>query len=452
MRIAGAAERDTPRTAPPILTAPPPEEGCDVRRASVGLFVDSFTPIVDGVTVTVRNYAFWLSRLLGPACVVTPRVPGHVDEESYPVIRYLSVPTLVRPPYRVGLPTLDPGLRAALRGCDFSIIHAHSPFGAGHEALRVGRERGIPVVATFHSKFRENLTRSVPIRRIVDDGIRRIVDFLFSVDQVWIPQESVAPTLRDYGYNGPYQVVENGTDFAPLKDTTRHREWGGRCLGVPDEAPVGLFVGQLVLEKNLEFLLETLPDVMEKVPGFRMVFVGQGYAEHRLKKVSRSLGIEDRVMFHDMVFDREVLRAIYARGDLLLFPSLYDNAPLALRESAAMGTPALLVRGASSAEVIRDNGNGFLAENDPREFARRIVEVVRDRGLREAAGREAQRTLCRSWQSVAREIRERYLGILRMRDQQAPGGTSRQCDAFRRTPRNRPLEDRPAPAKRHRTQ
>ncbi|HEY9594186.1 MAG TPA: glycosyltransferase [Spirochaetia bacterium] len=378
----------------------------------IGLFVDSFTPIVDGVTVTVRNYATWLDRTMGPTCVVTPRVPGHVDDESFSLIRFLSIPTIVRPPYRVGLPCLDPGLRASLRGREFAIVHAHSPFGAGHAALRVARERGIPVVATFHSKFRDNLLRSVRIRRLVESQVKRIVDFLYAVDEVWIPQESVAATLREYGYDGPYAVVENGIDFQASTDTASYRARGGRYLGVPETAQVGLFVGQIVLEKNLELLLASLPRVMERLPRFRMVFVGQGYAKHRLQKLTRALGLEERVTFHEAVLERELLKSIYARGDLLLFPSLYDNAPLVLRESAAFCTPAVLVRGASAAEVVRDAENGFLAEGDPKDFGDRVVEIMTHDELRSRAGCGAQRTLCRSWQSVALEIRERYLSIL----------------------------------------
>ncbi len=379
---------------------------------SVGLFVDSFTPIMDGVTTTVHNYAFWLARLMGPTCVVTPRVPGYADDESVNVIRFLSLPTVVRPPYRVGLPCLDLRLTSLLRKSDFSIIHAHSPFGAGRAALRVARDRGIPVVATFHSKFRESLRQFIPIRRIVDDQVKRIADFLHSVDEVWVPQESVAETMRDYGYGGRYRVVENGTDFIPFPDAARFRALGGKRLGVPETDRIGLFVGQMVLEKNLPFLLSSLPRVIAKIPEFRMVMVGEGYAKRRLQALSHELGIQDRVVFHERVFDREILKALYARADLFLFPSLYDNAPLVIREAAALRTPSVLLRGATAAEVIRDGENGFLAENDPVGFALRVIEVLEDPSMRERAGREAQRTLCRSWESIAAEIRDRYAAIL----------------------------------------
>ena len=383
-----------------------------MNPVSVGLFVDSFTPIMDGVTVTVRNYAYWLERLLGPTCVVTPRVPAHADDEGFEVVRFLSMPTFVHQPYRLGLAELDLRLRRALTRRDFSIVHAHSPFSAGHAALRTARKKGVPIVATFHSKFRENLCHALPFKRVVRDQIERIVDFLYSVDHVWIPQRSVAPTLREYGYEGPFAVVENGIDFAAPPSPALYRDAGGKHLGFPEEARVGLYVGQLIMEKNLEFLLRSVPPVLARVPDFRLVMVGQGRARRRLQRLSHDLGLQDRVIFHDVVFDRELLKAIYARGDLLLLPSLYDNAPLVIREAAALRTPSLLIRGSTAAEVIHDNENGFLAENVGEAFAARVVQVIQDPGLLKKAGEGARHTLCRSWQDVATEIREKYLAIL----------------------------------------
>jgi len=347
--------------------------------------------------------------------VVTAGVPGHSDNEEFDVVRFLSLPTFVRPPYRLGLAGLDPRLAGILKKRDFAIVHAHSPFSAGRMALRVAREKGVPVVATFHSKFRENLCQAIPVRRIVQEQVRRIVDFLYAVDQVWIPQKSAAATLREYGYHGPYHVVENGTDFVPPPDTRPYRVRGGKYLGIPEKTQLGLFVGQLVLEKNLEFLLASLRSVSVQVPRFRLVMVGEGYARRRLERLSRDLGLQDRLIFHDTIFDRELLKAVYARGDLFLFPSLYDNAPLVIREAAALGTPSVLLRGATAAEVIRDNENGFLAENSTEAFAAKVSEVLRDDDARKRAGRGAQRTLCRSWESVAHEIRDRYLAILSRR-------------------------------------
>ena len=119
------------------------------RDIFFGLFNDSFPPVMDGVTLTVKNYAEWL-RLSGfKPCVVTPDAPVR-PEVPYPVMRYFSLPIASRPPYRYGYPRLDFSIKRRLRSTPFAIAHAHSPFSAGRLALYNARAQGIPVVGTFH--------------------------------------------------------------------------------------------------------------------------------------------------------------------------------------------------------------------------------------------------------------------------------------------------------------
>jgi len=381
-------------------------------RIATGLFNDGYVPIIDGVTVTVRNYAYWLRKKLGPTYVITPFVPNYKDTDPFPVIRFLSFPTVVRPPYRIGLPDFDFRLQFILKNRDFDIVHAHSPFAAGKLALRVAREKHVPIIATFHSKYKDDLTRAIAIKAIVEDQVKRIVEFYYNVDHVWVPQESVAQTLREYGYKGPYDVVENGIDFEPPGDIAPYRERGAEHLGLSGDYLVGLYVGQHILEKNLEFLVRSLPSIMDALPNFRMVFVGKGYAKDTLIDLVRELGISNKVIFHDVVYDRELLKAIYARGDIFLFPSLYDNAPLVLREAAAMKTPAVLIHGSTAAEVIEDKENGFLCSENTADFAQTILKALSDHAMLSRIADNAQNTLCRTWEDVAMEVAERYHSIL----------------------------------------
>ncbi len=383
-----------------------------MNKITIGLFSDAYIPIIDGVSITVKNYAYWLRKIAGTTYIVVPYIPHFQDEADSGIIRFLSFPTLVRPPYRIGLPDLDLRVQLILNEKEFDIVHAHSPFAAGKLALRVARKKNIPVIATFHSKYRDDLTRAIAIKPIVDDQIKRIVDFYYTVDQVWVPQESVARTLREYGYQGPYEVVENGIDFEPPADTNSYRANGGAYLNLPPEYSVGLYVGQHVLEKNLEFLIRSLPLIMDALPKFRMVFVGKGYAKETLIDLARQLGILDKIIFHDGILDRELLKAIYARGDIFLFPSLYDTSGLVVREAAAMKTPAVLIKGADAAAFITDQENGYLAKNDIEDFAKTVLHALHDREKLLMVAEKAQQTLCRTWENVAQEVSKRYRAIL----------------------------------------
>ena len=62
----------------------------------IGLFNDGFPPIMDGVSLTVKNYAYWLNQKNENVCVVTPKIPGTQYTEKYPIYSYTSIPIPMR--------------------------------------------------------------------------------------------------------------------------------------------------------------------------------------------------------------------------------------------------------------------------------------------------------------------------------------------------------------------
>ncbi len=204
---------------------------------------------MDGVSLTVRNYAQLLNRTMGDTYMITPSYPGYVDTEEFPVLRYTSAPIPGRYPYRMGLPRFDFELHRRLRDIPFDLLHCHSPFSAGRYALRLARRKNIPVIATFHSKYKDDFSRAIRYPVIVEMMIRHVVNFYSEVDEVWIPQPAVEKTLREYGYKGRVVVMENGTDFTAGEDPEMLRKNARNKLGLAENKPVFLFVGQLILEK-----------------------------------------------------------------------------------------------------------------------------------------------------------------------------------------------------------
>jgi len=143
-----------------------------------------------------------------------------------------------------------------------------------------------------------------------------------------------------------------------------------------------------------------------------MVFVGNGYAKDFLVSLTKELGIADRVLFHEVIYDRELLMSIYARADIFLFPSLYDNAPLVLREAAGMKTPGVLIKGSKASEVIQNGQNGFLCEETITHFAETVVKVLSKKDNLAVIGAEAQRTLRRTWESIIDYVIKKYQHVL----------------------------------------
>jgi len=377
----------------------------------IGQFNDSFPPMMDGVALTVRNYAYWLNQKMGETTVVTLKVPGYVDHEPFPIIRYPSIPLLVKPPYRLGLTHLDPFLQRRLRQKNFDLIHAHCPFSSGQVALHLAKKNKIPFIATFHSKYRDDFMHFIHNARMVAPIIKGIIQFFEAADEVWLPQESVAETIREYGYKGKYSVMENGTDFVAGQNMAQFKLDSRQKLGILPGQKLFLFVGQLTDEKNTVFLLKALS--LLKDLDFIHYFVGMGYARAALETLAEQFGISDKVHFLGSIYDRDRLLSIYAAADLFLFPSLYDNAPLVLREAAATLTPAVLLKESTAGEILMDGVNGFLSENSPESYALKIRESIKDKDNLLRVGMEASRTVCHSWEKILDEVQDRYIQLIK---------------------------------------
>ena len=187
------------------------------KLKTIGIFNDSFPPIMDGVSLTTQNYAYWLHQKHQSVCVITPKSPDYSDNEPYPVYRYASIPIIGRKPYRLGIPEIDFQFNTEINQISFGLVHAHCPFSSGNIALSIARKQKIPLVATFHSKFRDDFEHSVRNKFIARQMTNDVIRFFEKADEVWIPQASVEETIREYGFKGKVEVVDNGNDFATNK-------------------------------------------------------------------------------------------------------------------------------------------------------------------------------------------------------------------------------------------
>jgi len=383
-----------------------------VQDYNVGLFNDCFPPVMDGVSVCVQNYAYWMQKKVGGVAVVTPNVPGAVYDQEYDVFDYFSVPVPFRRPYVTGIAEIDPSFLKKILSHRFRIVHAHCPFASGLAGLHVAKYQRIPLVATFHSKYRDDFARVLPSKFMVDAIINQIISFYSKADQVWVPQESVMEVIREYGYKGNVEVVDNGSDLCadyPEKFFVDAR----RELGIGPDEFVMLFVGQHIWEKNVRLIIESLDAISDQK--FRMYFAGTGYAAEAMKEMVAEKCLDDKVIFVGNIVDRKRIVKYYAAADLFLFPSLYDNAPLVVREAAALGTPSVMARNSTASAIIDDDVNGFLVDNDVNSFETTLRGLLADPARVHRVGIQASKSIVRSWEDVVGEVLDRYNSLIASR-------------------------------------
>lgn len=377
-------------------------------------FNDTYFPVVDGVVQTVHNYAELMNKT-GYCCVVTPRPLKNTYDDStlgYDVFRTSSINFPIAE-YSIASPKFDSKIRKIINNRNIQIFHAHSPFFEGSFAATYAKKIGVPCVATFHSKYYDdvvNITGSKTIAKIV---VSRIVSFYNRVDSVWSCSEGTADTLRSYGYRGHITVMDNGTTYEMPDDPDKLRAKAGEAFKIPAGKKIILFVGHLIWHKNLKLVLDTFKLLDDHSDDYRLFLVGNGYDGEAIRKYADSLDFKDgHVNFVGKIADREVLKGMYLSADLLFFPSVYDNSPLVVREAASMGVPSLLTEGSNSAEAVIKNKTGFTASENKVAMFRELLSIFGTDGLLEAVSEGARQHVAKTWKEIVPKVQEQYAEII----------------------------------------
>lgn len=97
-------------------------------------------------------------------------------------------------------------------------------------------------------------------------------------------------------------------------------------------------VGRLTYQKNQEFAIKILNELIKDHVKVKMVFVGDGEDKYRLLNLATSLNLEKNIIFAGNQNDME---AWYSAFDLFLFPSRFEGLGIVLLEAQANGLPIL---------------------------------------------------------------------------------------------------------------
>ena len=386
-------------------------------------FSDSYFPIMDGVGMTGHDYAYWLNEKYGKSVLVAPKVKDFKDRADYKVYRFKSILLPGMNPYRVGLPMIDVKFKKKIKKINLDLLHAHCPFISGQLAQKLARKLNVPLVTTFHTKYRDDFKRVINNDLFIDFMMNLTLDFYNTADLVWVPNQATGVTLIDYGFTGSFEIMPNGTDME-IPEKTRLIRYRKKGLEMIDSDPnefVMLFVGQHRWEKNIRLILEALKILHDGKKKFKMIFVGEGYAVKEMKKLVKQYHLKEAVRFLGVITNRNEIKNVYAASDLFIFPSIYDNSPLVMQEAAAFDIPSIVVKSSSSSEGIIDGVNGFIIENDTDSLVKKIMELIKNPEVIKRAGEGARKSIYHPWESIINDVYLRYVDIIKDHRQKNPG-------------------------------
>ena len=365
--------------------------------------LDCYYPKFDGPTNVITNYGKSLKKVKNAEVdVYVPRFPKYKDDQPFKVVRVKSVRSADG--YYQGMPGIDGKLKKTLKENKYDVIHIHSPFTMGRFFARYGKKHGIPTVFTFHTKFKEDFVRILHAKPLVGFMMRYIMTTINACDHVLTVSDGAAEVLRSYGYKKEITVIRNGTDLVYPANAAELAAQVEEKHALAGQENVFLSVGRIVENKRLDLVLDALKIVKERGVDFRFLVVGDGSYKEKLENKAKDLALADRVIFTGKVMDRALLSGYYLRSDLFMFPSTFDTASLAPIEAAALKLPSLMTRGCSTAEIVTENRNGFLAGDTAESWADEICRIVTDENLLTQAKENCYREVYRTWDDVCGEV------------------------------------------------
>lgn len=193
--------------------------------------------------------------------------------------------------------------------------------------------------------------------------------------------------------------------FRPLEHT-QLRSQLSRELGfsLPDNAPMLACVAALIERKGQSIAIRAL----NAIPGARLVLVGKGEDEARLRALAASEGVAERVHFAGSL-DHNLMPLVLSAADVMVLPTVSEGLANAWVEALACGTPVVTSDVGGARELIACDTAGRLVERNPAAVAAGINAVLNAPRARDEV---AALTEAFSWEANAAALAAHYERLL----------------------------------------
>jgi len=196
--------------------------------------------------------------------------------------------------------------------------------------------------------------------------------------------------LRDAGFlPGKIRRIGNGVDLSVYRKVGRKGEICKK-LGLRLEGKNIIYTGRLSPEKGLDFLIRAFSR-LDKTMSLKLLIVGEGREEKKLKSLAKQLEVTDSVIFVNSGYDiNEYLQV----SDLFILPSYHEGLSNSLLEAMACGLPVISTRVGGSIDVIEDGINGLLVDvGNEEQLIYVISSVLNDTSMAVRLGENARKTV-----------------------------------------------------------
>jgi len=228
------------------------------------------------------------------------------------------------------------------------------------------------------------------------DKIQRLV--CQAATAVYVPSLFLKKIVSGWGVSEEkIEIIHNGFDISVIDLSKEEAR-----LKVGISGNIILSVARLVPWKGMRMLIKIMPEILKDDPFARLVIIGEGPEEEKLKAMIKTLRLERSTVILPRK-NREELATYFAAADMFVLNTFYEGFSHLLIEALALGTPVITTEAGGNPEIIEQGQNGLAVPfNDEAGLIEAIKMIHTNDDLR-------AKLIARGYNSVQKFSRERMI-------------------------------------------
>ncbi len=282
-----------------------------------------------------------------------------------------------------------------IRKNEYNVVHTHSSKAGiiGRIAAKMARTpiiihtiHGLP----FHAY--QNLFLNKLYVLIEKIGAR------LSDKIITVTYKIVNDSLKNgIGFKDKFKVVRSGLDISTFTKNDFDIEEVRKRLGISKEDIVVGKIARFSELKGHKYLIDAIKKIISSNPRVKVLLVGSGELENKIKGVVKDLNLEQNIIFTGLI-EYEKVPEIISALDILVHTSLLEGLPRVFPQAFLLRKPVVSFDIDGASEVVLNNETGFLVEpKNSEQLAEAIIKLINDQKLRERFGENGYNLVRENW-------------------------------------------------------
>ena len=356
----------------------------------VGIFTESYPPLVNGVSTSILMLEHALTKLGHEVFIITvsDNKKDYVLENNGHILRLPSVNLANCYDYKM---TSVYPIKAVnmIKKMNLDVIHSNVEFTVGIFARVVSEQLSIPLVHTYHTNWEDYTHYITKNKKILDDICKKLLKYLVvffedkTVTELIVPSNKIYNLFKDkYKFTKNIHIIQTGIETSKFyKENFNQKDINSlkKKLGIKKKDFVVMTVSRLAKEKSVDRIINNHKELVKKYSNMKLLIVGDGPDIDKLKDEAKSLGVSDSVIFTGKVPLNDI-PIYYQLGNVFVTASKSETQGLTVVEAISSSLPVVAVKDDSFVNSVIEDINGFVFTDDEK-YINSISKLYEDKEL-----------------------------------------------------------------------